>query len=551
MARNFDIVDFLTDPGVKKFDGGGSIDDSSKIHLAPIAYANPANYQQSFTPSLFSGVSSNNITGGGSSGGFDTTFDPTVGTPAVVATDQRVAAKEYVEALGAYMSSATSENKARLDAAKQALIDLDVSREQIGSVTTPRFPNGIDVSGGIEGVMGPTLKDAAGQVLQGVAELGDTAGEAFGALMGIGDHDQYGPTLPVPGVGWQWGETGKQTPIQIGTAQDGTPIVIYMPGGGFLGGAGSAAREGGDLWDILGGGWKGMGGLEGLILNPSVTASAYAADAADSKTDDSKGGVILNPGGIDETGGDGTTVLTDGSGVTNEDATDTITNQTTQTTQTDLEKTAPTVDPEKTAPTFSGSIDTTPKYGTVTTTDHIGPSLAASLGFTTEEAETLNNVLKGSLGFDTTQTDTLDNVLKGSLGFDTTQTDTLDNVLKGSLAGETTLAYDSSPHLSASLEGNVLKTTSNAPVLKGALGGGGGGGGGGMGMPSASGMRRGKIDPGPVVDIDYLYDFAKGLDQPFLVADQEDEVIKAAEGGMIGDGNKDDFERILRIVRGI
>ena len=113
------------------------------------------------------------------------------------------------------------------------------------------------------------------------------------------------------------------------------------------------------------------------------------------------------------------------------------------------------------------------------------------------------------------------------------------------------MAYDSSPHLSASLEGNVLKTTSNAPVLKGALGGGGGGGGGGMGMPSASGMRRGKIDPGPVVDIDYLYDFAKGLDQPFLVADQEDEVIKAAEGGMIGDGNKDYFERILRIVRGI
>ena len=48
-----------------------------------------------------------------------------------------------------------------------------------------------------------------------------------------------------------------------------------------------------------------------------------------------------------------------------------------------------------------------------------------------------------------------------------------------------------------------------------------------------------------------MYDFAKGLDQPFLVADQEDEVIKAAEGGMIGDGNKDDFERILRIVRGI
>jgi hypothetical protein len=51
------------------------------------------------------------------------------------------------------------------------------------------------------------------------------------------------------------------------------------------------------------------------------------------------------------------------------------------------------------------------------------------------------------------------------------------------------------------------------------------------------------------VDIDYLFDFAKGLEQPFQTTEEDEDIVRAAEGGMIG--NTNDFERILRIVRGI
>ena len=81
-----------------------------------------------------------------------------------------------------------------------------------------------------------------------------------------------------------------------------------------------------------------------------------------------------------------------------------------------------------------------------------------------------------------------------------------------------------------------------------AAGGGGGGGGGGTTAPSG-GIRTVSGGPGPSVDIDYLYDFARGLEQPFQATEEEEEdIVRAAEGGMIG--NTDDFERILRILRG-
>jgi len=82
-----------------------------------------------------------------------------------------------------------------------------------------------------------------------------------------------------------------------------------------------------------------------------------------------------------------------------------------------------------------------------------------------------------------------------------------------------------------------------------AAAGGGGGGGGGTTAPSG-GIRTVSGGPGPSVDIDYLYDFARGLEQPFQATEEEEEdIVRAAEGGMIG--NTDDFERILRILRGM
>tara|TARA_R110000796_G_scaffold229894_2_gene347362 strand:- start:1308 stop:3770 length:2463 start_codon:yes stop_codon:yes gene_type:complete len=53
-------------------------------------------------------------------------------------------------------------------------------------------------------------------------------------------------------------------------------------------------------------------------------------------------------------------------------------------------------------------------------------------------------------------------------------------------------------------------------------GGGGGGGGGGVGLPQQSGARTVSGGPGETVDIDYLFNFAEGLDQPFLTMDEQE-----------------------------
>jgi hypothetical protein len=67
-------------------------------------------------------------------------------------------------------------------------------------------------------------------------------------------------------------------------------------------------------------------------------------------------------------------------------------------------------------------------------------------------------------------------------------------------------------------------------------GGGGGGGGGGVGLGETGGIRTVSGGPGESVDIDYLYDFLRGLDQPFLTT-QEEEILKDlniyAEGGTV------------------
>ena len=64
-------------------------------------------------------------------------------------------------------------------------------------------------------------------------------------------------------------------------------------------------------------------------------------------------------------------------------------------------------------------------------------------------------------------------------------------------------------------------TTDEVPTPA-AAGGGGGGGGGGLG--ETGGIRTVSGGPGPLVDIDYLYDFEDSLLQPFRVTDDEDEI---------------------------
>ena len=57
---------------------------------------------------------------------------------------------------------------------------------------------------------------------------------------------------------------------------------------------------------------------------------------------------------------------------------------------------------------------------------------------------------------------------------------------------------------------------------------------GGLGFTIPQSFRAVTEEPGDVVDIDYLYDFSKGLDQPFLTTNEDDEVKNLsvfAEGG--------------------
>lgn len=72
-----------------------------------------------------------------------------------------------------------------------------------------------------------------------------------------------------------------------------------------------------------------------------------------------------------------------------------------------------------------------------------------------------------------------------------------------------------------------------------------GGGGGTFTLPPS--LRGVREEPGDVVDIDYLYDFAKGLDQPFITA-EEQEMLKNlnvyAEGGEVA--NEDAVDMLTR-----
>jgi len=80
---------------------------------------------------------------------------------------------------------------------------------------------------------------------------------------------------------------------------------------------------------------------------------------------------------------------------------------------------------------------------------------------------------------------------------------------------------------------------------------GGGGGGGGGGLGETGGVRTVSGGPGDLVDIDYLFDFAGGLDQPFLTTkEEEEEILKDlniyAEGGAVKNFNA--VDRIINLL---
>ena len=95
------------------------------------------------------------------------------------------------------------------------------------------------------------------------------------------------------------------------------------------------------------------------------------------------------------------------------------------------------------------------------------------------------------------------------------------------------------PYEYETVRGTVRDTSDE---IRGSIRDGGDNGGGGFSLPS--GFRGIKEEPGGLVDIDYLYDFAKGLDQPFVTSEEDEEdILKGLyvyqEGGEVSNQNNE------------
>ena len=166
--------------------------------------------------------------------------------PAITEQAQINAAQTYANlVLGPQPT--TAEQFADIEKAKQALIDLNVSREQIEAATvTDIFGNekSVDTSRGISGVMGPTVGGALGSVADTVIDKYGTGAlialDAYTSLFGY-DADgllkdssvAFNPLAP--GATYIFGDEGNVATTRLGTTPAGNPVVL----GGPIGAAGS------------------------------------------------------------------------------------------------------------------------------------------------------------------------------------------------------------------------------------------------------------------------------------------------------------------------
>ena len=227
-----------------------------------------------------------------------------IDTPNELANEQLKAAIRYVNAVSDYIQSPESKNKAKLDTAKQGLVDLNVSRSQIESVNHWRFPDGIDTSGGISGVMGPSVSGVLGDIGQGAIDIIGTGGQAFSDLITLGAGPEVAQTLLDPvsiftgGFGGtiNYSDSGKTTPVILGnTSATGMPVGLNIPdpraiaeeglipwliNNAGLGGPAAAAAIGATANNALDSTLTG----DGVGLSPASLIAAAAALDEDSDT---------------------------------------------------------------------------------------------------------------------------------------------------------------------------------------------------------------------------------------------------------------------------
>jgi len=470
---------------IKKFDGGGGIDGSGNI-AGQIFAQQPSggmNFGGAFN-SMLGGSSALGGVGfdsGGSDGdNSDAELDPGLDTYVITEEDQLKAAQEYADLIlkGPRTLLGTAKGIADVNAAKQKLVALGVSRDQLQDA-------GIDASGGISGVMGPSVSGVLGDIGQGAIDLIGAGGQKFSDIITLGTGPDVAQTLLDPisiikgGLGGtiNYSDSGKTTPLIVGnTTASGMPVGLNIPdpraiwqdmsneglfpwlinNGAGLGGLASAAVAGGNTLDSTNKTGAGVG-----LSGASLIAAALDKDSDAVKT----GAGNIAAGDV---GSDSPAIKTD-------------------------------------------------------VRDIITGGVSSDIPVIKTGAR---DIVTGGVDSDSP-------VIKTGLMSDAE----LDEILTD-IGGRPAVdgGYDT--------PAPEIKTSSAEQVPSG----GGGGGGGGSDTPSG-GTRTASGGPGDLVDIDYLFDFAKGLEQPFQTTEEDEDIVRAAEGGMIG--NTNDFERILRIVRGI
>jgi hypothetical protein len=200
---------------------------------------------------------------------------------------ENIAAQNYINALGEYRRSPNAINKQTLDKAKQVLADLNVPRSAIESVTNDDFPEGIDVSRGISGVMGPSISGAVDQGIEKGSELFGLGAERLAGLIGA-DEALSSALLNVPNLGatFVFSDTGPKSPLITGQTPSGTQVGITDPYGiaELIGGI-----KTGDLgiYDVIGGG-------AGAV---KAATTAYAGDDDPNKKTGVETGVAITPEG--------------------------------------------------------------------------------------------------------------------------------------------------------------------------------------------------------------------------------------------------------------
>ena len=212
------------------------------------------------------------------------------------AARQSIAAQKYINAVGEYRSSPNAINKQILDDAKQALVDLDVSRSTIEGVTNRWFPEGIDASGAISDVMGPSISGALKKGIEKGSELFGLGAEGLASLVGADKALSSALlNLPKPGITFVFDDSGKKTPIITGQTSGGTQVGVNANDPYGIADIISGIRTGDldiydlDIYDIIGAGGK--------VLTGGKPASSLTGDADPNKKTGVETGVAITPEG--------------------------------------------------------------------------------------------------------------------------------------------------------------------------------------------------------------------------------------------------------------